>query len=243
MGATYTPPGGGSAQTLAPDWAADSDAAVVAGDWVSASTLGAATGVYKATRTLGLRMRTDKAVDGATDTDGDRVQGLLHAAAAGDWVIGLRVSFDRPGVLVADASTALAGMLVFVDGTGATAADDSSWYGIGNYWSGVGFTQPSLLRFSNTAGASRFETYGAFATLLNAPGVGAGPYDVFFVRTGTALDIYMGPIGGAPALVHTYTVTAGAGYIGLRIQHQLGVAHDLMATIMAYRDDLAEVPW
>lgn len=240
---SFPPSTGGASVTLAPDWAAHASAAIVAGDWVSTHTLGGATEVYKEARTLGLRMRTDKAADGATDTNGDRVQGLAHAVGAGDFVVCMRLDFLRPGVGAADASTAIAAAVALIDGTGATAADDSSWYGVGNYYSGVGMTSPSVLRFSNTAGASRFESYGTFATILNAPGLGAGPYDVVFARSGTTLDTYMGAAGGAPALVYSYTVSAGAGYIAVRIAHQLGVSHDMQALVLAYRDNLAAVPF
>lgn len=251
MGATYTPAGppgatgaagangaAGADGQDAPGWAVGYETA--AADWTDTDTIGGATGVYKTDRTLGVRMRTDKAADGATDTDGNRVQGLVRSIAGGDFVVGMRLSFDRPGVTADTTSTAIKAAAVFVDGADVSTA---AWYGVGNYYSGVTLLSPSVLRFANEAGADRFESYAAFATILNAPGVGVGPYDVFLVRSGTTLTFYMGLAGGVPQAIYSWTVTAGAGLIGLRVAHQADVAHDLMPVILAYRDDFAEVPW
>lgn len=228
----------GTDGTSAPDWVTD---VPLVAEWTTASAYGAATSVHKRARELGVQMATNKAQDGTTDTDGNRVQGLLRAVAAGDFVLGMRVAFNRPGVYVDTTSTAIAALVVFVDGTDV---DTASWYGVGNYYSGVGFTSPTLYRFKNESGANRFETYDSgFAAVLAAAAHGAGPYDVFFVRTGTTLDTYVGPAGGVPQLVSSSTVTGGAGLFGLRMEFQIGVGHDMTALIMGYSDELEEVPW
>lgn len=222
----------------APDWAAHEDGVPVIGDWFSASTVGGATGVYKESRELGVRMRTDKAVNGTTDTDGNRVQGLLHAVSAGDFIVGIRVAFDAVNTPITDAISTLEGTAVFVDG--ASAANDS-FVGIGNYWTATFMRQAIFRRLQNVAGANRFETATA-NTIVSSPGLGGGPFDFFFVRTGTSLAGFVGAPGAIPQLAYTWTVSAGAGMLGVRIQHSAGTAVDCMALIQGYRV-FASLPW
>lgn len=223
----------------APDWAAHADAAPVIGDWFSASTIGAATGVYKESRELGIRMRTDKAADGVTDTDGDRVQGLLHAVDAGNFIVGIRVAFDATATPITDAISTLEGTVVFVDGD--SVADDS-FVGMGHYWTATYMRSPTTFRrLQNVAGANRFET-GTANTLVSSPAWGGGVFDFFFVRSGTDLRGYVGAPGAIPQLAYTWTVSAGAGQLGVRIQHSAGTPVDLMAVIQAYRV-FTTLPW
>lgn len=209
-------------------------------DWTDAFALGSLVSVFKEAVTLGVRMRTDKASDGTTDTDGNRVQGLLRSVPAGDFVVGLRFCLDRPGVAIGDTSTVVQGGPVFVDGEDA---GDSSWYALQNYWSTAAWNNPTLYRMEEEDGADRFDSAAyAFGAILNAPALGVTPYDAFIQRSGTTLKMYLCPAGDVPQLAYTWTVTAGAGLVGLRLQHQSGVAHDLMAVIQAF-DTFGDLPW
>lgn len=207
------------------DWAEGHAAS--AADWTSADAYGAATSVYHEDTAIGVRMRTDVADDGATATNGARVQGLLTEVAAGNFWIGARFSIDRVGVglLETPAEAFYEAIAVFVDGQDA-AADD--WHGIGWYWSASTFLGQQIERYE----ASGFDNR-ARATIMNAPGVGLGPFDVFFVREGTTLSIRVGQAGGVPQIAHSWTVTDEAGCIGFRVQH-FSTA-DLQVVTHAYR--------
>lgn len=236
---SFPPSSGGASVTQALDWADHADAVTVAADWTSASAAGGATGVYKEDRPLGVRMRTDKAVDGVTDTDGARVQGLTHPVAAGDVVIGLRLSIDRTATqMSATPAGAYEAGVVFIDGD---SVDDDGFFGFMQYWSSTAFAAHDLYRITDSGGADKFETR-SFNLLLSSPGLGAGPYDVFFVRTGTTLTAYAGPAGSVPQEVYSWTVTAGAGLLALRVQHHNAGMPDIMPVVHAYRV-MDEVPW
>lgn len=236
---SFPPSAGGATVTQALDWAAHADAVTVAADWTSASAAGAATGVYKEDRALGVRMRTDKAVDGATDTDGARVQGLTHPVGAGNFVVGLRLSIDRTATqLAATPAGAYESGVVFVDGDDV---DADGFFGFMLYWSSTAYLSHEVYRITDAGGGDKFETR-SFTSLLSSPGLGPGPYDVFFVRSGTTLTAYAGQAGGVPQQVYSWTVTAGAGLLALRVQHHNAGMPDIMPVIHAYRS-FAEVPW
>lgn len=235
---TSKSPATAAAAAGAVDWAAHADAVPVAADWVSTSTLGGATGVYKTERSLGLRMSTDRRVDG-TSIDGVRVQGLAHVVPEGDIVLGLRLSIDRVDT---QASATPAGAyeagVVFVDGGNVGTA---AFYGFMQYWSSTNYASRDTYRITDEGGGARFESR-SYILLLGAPGIGSGPYDVFFVRVGTTLTVYAGPVGGVPQVIYSWTVTDGAGLLALRAQiHSAGMP-DIQPVIHAYRT-FTEVPW
>lgn len=225
---SFPPSAGGGASTAAGDWAEGNVAS--AGDWASASTWGAATSVYHEATDLGVRMRTDKDSDGVTDTNGNRVQGLLRTVSAGNFEARFRVSWDRAASAAGDGPSAYDGSVVFVDGQDV---DASSHYSVGMYWGGDTLQNGDINRYENTAGADRFESR-SFANLFSTAIFGTGPVDVFLRRTGTTLEVLMCSGGGVPNLVYSWTVSADAGLVGLRTQHYLGIATDLYMTIHAY---------
>lgn len=226
---TFGSGGGGGASTAAGDWAEGH--AAVSGEWTSASTYGAATSVYHEATDLGVRMRTDKADDGVTDTNGNRVQGLLRTIAAGDFEARFRVSWDRTGVAASAGPSAYEASVVFVDNPGDV--DAGSHYSVGIYWGGDTLPNGDINRYENTSGANRFESR-SFSNLFSTAIFGTGPVDVFLRRTGTTLAALMCTAGGVPQLMHSWTVSAGAGLVGLRAQHFLAIANDLYMTIHAY---------
>lgn len=231
--------GGGGGESAIGDWAAGGTVPAP-DDFVDTSTIGGATSVLKEVADIGLRVRTDKLANG-NDADGDRVQGVVKATPAGNFVLGMRVAFHRPGVTVEEATTAIAAAVCFVDGANVSTA---SWYSVGLYLSGVGMPGATAYRFARASGASRFESYDLALTagVLGAGVMATGPFDVFFVREGTTLSAYMGPVGGAPPLIRTWVVSEDEGSAGVRIAHQLSVAHDMQATIIAWKL-LDAIPW
>lgn len=134
--------------------------------------------------------------------------GFVMDTVAGDFVYAARVSIRRAGSDANDTLTAQAHM-VFVDGTNVSS---SSWYGAG-------------VRYANSDFDSA--TWGAhnginFNSLSNSADqiMPMMMWDVWIERSGTTLNIYAAPPGGAPNLMESYTVSANAGLVGMRGYHE-----------------------
>jgi hypothetical protein len=176
----------------------------------------------------------DKAADGSTDTNGNRVQGLVQAVGAGDFIVAMRVSAAVLDVLTTTALTTVEWSAVYINGTDAATA---SWYGAGNYWSTATWLNPVFQHATQTTGANKFDVITR-SNVHNAGTVwapGPGPHDVVLARTGTTLNIYFCPPLGSPVLLRTVSVSNVAGYVGLRVAHSSGTSVDLFLTVSAFR--------
>ena len=239
-------PGGGGGGSGDTDWAAGLSVEVSA-DWTDAGSEGGLITTHLEDRTLGVRIRTDLKSDGVTPVAGNRVQGAIRAIAGGDFKVGIRYRLDIPGVLINANSAVLSGGPVFIDGADLATA---SWYGVHQYLSSHNLLTAGTLSFQTEAGANRFDAtagqYG-FGTIFNGgfggPWMGLTDFDVFIERTGTDLIFYMGAARCAVHKIASWTVTAGAGWIGMRLQVQSGEPNPLQAVIIAYDDTFVEFPW
>lgn len=230
------------------DWASpeyeqagDSLSDVALADWPDAATAGAVSSVCRVdvlSRVIRLSARYQS--DCSTDyTTTNRSMGILRSIAAGDFRVGMRYLVARPGVAIAATSSILVGGPVFVDGADP---DTASWYGVAYYLSGSTTRTADIYSFKNEAGAHRFDAYdGGYA--LQSGGISWTEVDVFLERIGTTLNVYMGPVRSPGWLYGTFTVTAGAGLIGLRSQVLNNATDELDLTLTAYRAGLASLPW
>jgi hypothetical protein len=226
-----------------PEYEAAGDllSAVATGDFTDIASYGGATSVYKAAccDSEAVRMRTDLQSDGSTAASGNRAQGLVRSVASGDFVIGVRFSLFRVGQRADASSSVVLGGPVFVDGTDASA---DSWYGAMLYYSGSGEMAPALYQVQNESGSSRFETYDGSYALLGTLYNLVGAFDGIYERSGTSLKLHLCTARGQPMQVGSWTVSTGAGLMGLRIQHAGGTGDNLQGNIRAYRKSLTAVP-
>lgn len=250
-GSVYYPPAGGGSSSVEviPDYLAiDGEATIDPADWVSADTIGGPHSVDKEAlgggTILALALNRDSA--GAPIT-GSRTQGLLTAIGAGDFVVGMRLELTT----TTDASSPLGSRPncggVFVDGADASADD---WYGYSPEWNMVSIaTGPTAYWMSNTSGTpNTYESYGGgeFASLPNL----MGPYDtsmsMWLQRSGVTLKLYVSKVSGSiPMFLKSWTVSAGAGYVGPRCQIRGLVSEDTMSLqLVKYRYQASAVlPW
>ena len=248
-GTIYTPPAGGGGTTPPGpfDWA---DPAYESGSdqlssidpvmWLDASDAGFGGSTAACVRVAASRLLE---VDGSTVADcstgaaGNRVQGVLTAVTAGDFVRYFRVGFRR-SVAYGTPSSALAGGAVFVDGASASSA----WYGTFAYWGGAdtyfyvyGFSHP-------VAGIGAWDDLAPTSSSDGLIYGGITTFDFALVRSGSTLYSYIAPAGGRLVLAHSWSVSTGAGKVGLRLAVTGGTSDDLSALLMAYRTSLTEVP-
>ena len=226
----------GLASSGSADWA---NGAPTLANWTDADSLGGADPVCLQTAQSGaVRMRTGFLADCSTAYGAtDRAVGFLRTIAAGDFIVAFRLQFSRPGVARGTGSTALIAGAIFVDGSDAAA---NSWFGPGVYLTGSTLLNSDHLGFESTAGAARFTTYSAFPAALVSPSYPEADY--ILVRSGTTLTAYVAPARSPGYLIATYTVTAGAGMVGVRSQTLLGTADEIDVAMTAYRQ-LTELPW
>lgn len=246
---TYVPPAGGAQSVTLPyDWAdpsaetgSDELSAINQSNWTDASAHGGTTSACITTvdsRLLRLDSRT--ATNCSTPTTGNRAQGLLHTIGSGNFTAILRVSFARD-VTLATVSYVVTESVVFVDGADVSTA---SWYGLGAY---LGTEQVSnLYAFWNDATETpRFDTYdigNSSYTLLGTNVDWSDGADVALVRSGTTLTAYIARPGGGFLLAKTWTVTTGAGYVGIRTQNLLNESDNAIMTLKAFRTSLTTLP-
>lgn len=211
------------------DWAAQATPTAAA-DWSSASAFGAATSVFIEDGDYGVRISTDRASNGAA-TNGSRVQGALQSMPAGDFEFRMRASLDRRDVTAVEAVNGYEATFIFVDGDNV---DDDSNYGVGIYFGNDTVASADINRYSNTAGANRFESRSYDATLSNTPLFGIGPLDISITRSGTSVTVSMCNAGGVPQALYTWTsLSTEAALAGVRIQHFSDVATDLHVCVAA----------
>lgn len=198
--------------------------------WTDPSTIGGLTAATY-TQPQSRIMRID------TSGAGDRAQGALIAVPAGDFVRCMRLGFQR-NVLSTAASSVLVAGPVYVDGADV---GNKSWCGPGVYWLGGDFSNQGYV-FDNAAGANRWENYdpGTFGS------VWGGKYivecDCAIVRSGVFVSFYWGTVRGQLNKMKTWTMSAAAGYVGVRCQVLAGSPDRVDALIYAYRASLTEVP-
>lgn len=219
------------------DWAdpfyesgGDQLAAVDPNLWTDASAIGGAT-ACTLTQVQSRIMRVD------TSGAGNRVQGALIAVGAGDFVRLLRLGFQRNVSALASSSVVLGGP-AFVDGADVSTA---SWYGGGIYWGGTDYAN-SGYTFDNTSGAARWESYdgGTYGVIWGT--LPSCACDCAFVRVGTTLTLYWADMRGQLNAVRSWTVSAGAGYVGVRASVLLGSADNVNILVYAYRESLSSLP-
>lgn len=233
-----------SGYTAAYDWAdpasasgGDQLASVPAGSWSDAGGAfgGAKTVCMSAFDSRLLQINTHYATDCSTSHGTtDRAVGILISVPAGDFTRIMRIGLKRNVVSTA-ASVVVSAGPVFVDGT--TSA--SAWYSLETY---EGTSQTAVLySFSHIAAAGSWD---AVYDTLSSLGVWqyTSSMDFAFVRTGTTLVAYAGPMRGQMQPMASWTVTAGAGMAGFRMQSQLSTADYYIATLYAYRTSLSGVP-
>lgn len=236
--------GGGSPPTppaVAPDWANDAPA-LDSADWVDSTAIGGLVSTYREDTPLGIRLVTPLEEDGVTPVAGVRAQGALHAIPAGDFTAALRLRFDTPDDVINVVANVVAAGAVFIDGASAAA---NSWYGPTLYYN-TNITDPDLYRFETTGGANRFNAVFPQYTAadLSIGTLGPSDYDFFFVRSGTTLTTYIGRAGNAAYVAHAWNVSAGAGYIGPRIQHLLSSPPPtVQCVIVAFDPTLTALPF
>ena len=236
-GSSYTPAATAAvASSGSADWA-NGDPTLA--NWTDADSLGGADPVCLQTAQSGaVRMRTGFQADCSTAYGStDRAVGFLRTIAAGDFIVAFRLQLSRPGVARGAGSTALIVGAIFVDGSDAAA---DSWFGPGMYVTGSTLLNSDHLGFESTAGAARFTTYSAFPAALASPSYPEADY--ILVRSGTTLTAYVAPARSPGYLIATYTVTAGAGMVGVRSQVLFSTADEIDVAMTAYRQ-LTELPW
>ncbi len=188
-------------------------------DWQDAGSVGGGTTV---TRTLiggGRGIVMDAAHDAAGDAiTGLRSQGLLRNVAAGDFCHGFRMYLFTDVEIAQTLGDTVAFGAAYVDGLNAGTA---SWYGVtlsyahGGVWPPL---NPVFYRESSTAGSGRWDTTSSSTLMYSTPWYYAVQFDAWLVRSGTSLTAYIARPGDPPQLFHTWTVSAGAGMVGLRFQ-------------------------
>ena len=230
--------GAGASASNPLDWADPANA--VAGDqltvvdpalWTDASTIGGST----ASTLTAVGSRYMRVV--TSGGSGNRAQGALIAVPAGDFIRAMRIGFRR-SVLGGIASNTLNAGPVFVDGANVGSA---SWYGPASYWGSQNDFAMSGYALQNEAGANRWETYdGSYASLWTNENL--IQWDVIIARVGTTLTIYWGPQRGQMNSVKSWTVSAGAGLVGVRTEVMSGSPDSVDVFVYAYRVSLAAVP-
>lgn len=170
----------------------------------------------------------------STPQTGDRANGILIAVPSGDFIRAMRIGFRR-SVAATVSSSVLTGGAVFVDGTSASAA----WYGVHAYWGGTDLSY-DVYKLSHSAAAGAWETYSAYTLLKSA--YSEMLWDCVLERSGTTLTAYVAAARGQLAPWATWTVSTGAGMVGIRTATLLSTADTLAATLYAYRESLTEVP-
>lgn len=212
-------PQGSAAASGAVDFLAlNADASFSLADWADAGAVGGSTTVTRSllasNRVLAIQPKL--LANGSTAT-GSRAQGALLSVGSGDFVHGFRLYVYNPGKLGDEAAgdTFEAGA-AFVDGADASTA---SWYGIVCEWPGGSTWKaaPTIYEMSNTAGANRWDTFATY-TSYGALFVQGTTYDLWLQRSGTTLTAFYAEIGCMPIRVKTWTVSAGAGMVGIRFQ-------------------------
>ena len=238
-GSIYTPPttsGGGAVG----DWAVTTPAV---GDFSTSHGLvigGADEGCIEALPSGAPKLRGLLKADCVTTWGAtDRTMGMVRAVAGGNFRIAFRLQFSRSDVARATGSTQLLAGPVFVDGTSVAA---NSWYGAALYLASTTLLNSGVMKLESTAGVARWETYSTFtANVLPSPSLPES--DWVLERDGTTLNIYTGPARGAGFLVATFTVSAGAGYVGVRSQTLLSDATAVDIAVVGYEEGLTALPW
>jgi hypothetical protein len=143
---------------------------------------------------------------------------MVRAVASGDFYHSFRIYVTVDAI---DVGTTITDTIdygvAFIDGD--SAADDS-WYGLMFELGGaaVMLTEPAVYEMSKTSGSGRWDATPSYALVLGSSFHSSQAWDVWMVRSGTTLTAYYAPPGGAPVRAKQWTVTSGAGYIGLRYQ-------------------------
>lgn len=219
--------------TQAPDWASDavSDYPAVdmlGGDvstdnWVQANTIGASNAIDSVTVDA-----ARGAVSLAITTGGAEDAGWLTAAVAGDFCYAMRLGYETATISTSTMNTQM--FAAFVD-DGAESVDADEWFGLGWYRAGVAATTGNNVQ-SCRGGSAGDQWAGCSATLVRESEATA--WDVLFKRSGTTLTLYMAtPRSNVWNYVATYTVTANAGRIGVRIKTNL--AYTITVYLSAFR--------
>ena len=206
-------------------------------DWADALAAGGPDSVDEELGGSGatLVMPLNRKADG-TGITGTRAQGLLTGIAAGDFTVGFALAYQAGvGFATAQGIGIYCGP-VFVDGTDVSTSD---WYSVATYWAEVSVASgATLYAFDNVGGGgNQFATHTSFATVANAMQPGQTGMTAWLVRSGVTLQAYFGRYGEIPTKVgNSWTVTAGAGLIGLRCQIFSVTAEDVVSLhVMRYR--------
>lgn len=194
------------------------DATIDPADWVDADDIGGATSVDKESAEGGrfLGMATNR-LTGGGGVSGNRAQGLLTAVAGGDFLVEVPMGFSTTSLSDAVIACSLYTGAVFVDGADL---DTANWYGLAQRWSfaAIGTSISTFHVMANTAGGAG--KWAAWTTATAVAGLGANFGGLQLVmwlgRSGTTLTAYISRMGGIPVPVATWTVSAGAGYVGVR---------------------------
>lgn len=238
------PSSGGTSGAYPYDWAlpyyagaGDELSGITLANWADAGgAFGGATTVCVAAATEGggLVMNSHLASDCSTSHGStNRAVGVLHAVDAGDFVRLFRVRAIASADVPSTASAISLGV-VFVDGTTAAAA----WYGAHTYSSAALESLP-MYEYHHTAGAGAWDATSFTSLGFSVPY--ADLQDWALVRSGTSLRAYIGNRGGWVP-VYTWTVTAGAGKVGVDVRTFGGVADYFTVHLDAFRASLTGLP-
>lgn len=239
--------GVGAAVEVVPDlMAIGGESTLDAAEWVDAASIGGAYSVDLESlgggTVLGMAANRDAAGDPIT---GVRTQGRMFPVPAGDFVIAVTLEFGTSRQATAALGADIEWGCAFIDG--ASAANDD-WYGViyYNLLSSVA-TPPAAYSESNIGGAGNQYTTSTAAAVLTGWGLAyMTSMRVVMQRSGVTLKLFLiREPGGSPILVDTWTVTAGAGYFGPRLELGLVNTEDPMwILVRKYRYQAsATLPW
>ncbi|MDP3910582.1 MAG: hypothetical protein Q8Q14_09315 [Gemmatimonadales bacterium] len=150
-----------------------------------------------------------KAIVGVASTVSVNGRGFAMPSVAGDFIYAVRLGLDTDGVRPALSLTSGV-QAVFVDGTDVTAA---TWYGTGIYLPANSWSS-SVVRSLQGGNWNALSTAHGSSTISYEV---RNSIDVFLVRSGTTLNSYAMIPGGPPRFIDTWTVSANAGLIGVRV--------------------------
>ncbi len=168
-----------------------------------------------------------------------QAQGLVHTnnTPAGDFVYAARLGVQFPVGMNPNTVTDFEAYFVFFDGT--TDVDIDKWQGSGLL--GISDTQETW-ELGPSVGTSVTAYWnstapGGFTNIADWRG---GTYDIFLQRSGTDLHIFYAIAGQMPSFMYTYTVSANAGKLGVRLS--MGDAGEIPRVFLMAFKSLAAVP-
>ena len=207
------------------DWAVGAEP-IVLSEWVDAAD--ASLDPSALATALDARQMVDRgrrlAVEAPDNVGGNNYCGVLRTVPAGDFVYAARLTARRKNT-PAHITSVFYVQAVFVDGVDI----DSTWYGCG--LRSTGNVGAYTLAYGNNAGWQTNVADGPTDHPQSA-------WDVLVERSGTSLRMWTSAAGANAWTLRrlAWTVGAGAGLFGLRIQLGNGATgHDVVATIGPFR--------